>query len=134
MTFRTDGPAPLVFIYDRHATANKVILQLRLEACAQYAEARGWEIGGWFLDTGDDALTDHRRPSFEAMLNTCRSADAEIPRVVLVHDWDRLTRDGWQRRIFARRVTLAGGWVETIAGESTKDDQRGRLTSAPITS
>jgi DNA invertase Pin-like site-specific DNA recombinase len=128
---------PLAFIYDRHATANKVILQLRLEACAQYVEARGWDIGGWFLDTGDDALSNDKRPSFNAMLNTLRSAGADTRRVVLVNDWDRLTRDREACGLFTSRVLQSGGWVETCRGEQRTPDGRytqvGRLTSGPIT-
>jgi DNA invertase Pin-like site-specific DNA recombinase len=127
---------PLALIYDRHATANKVVLQLRLETCTQYAEAKGWQIGGWFLDTGDDALTDHQRPAFDAMLNTVRSASADIPRVVLIHDWDRLSRDQKALDLFTRRVLQLGASVETCRGEQRTPDGRytqvGRLTG-PIT-
>jgi hypothetical protein len=69
------------------------------------------------LDTGDDALSNDKRPAFDAMLNTLRSAGAEIPRVVLVHDWDRLTRDREACGLFTRRVLQYGGWVETCRGE-----------------
>jgi DNA invertase Pin-like site-specific DNA recombinase len=127
---------PVAFIYDRHATANKVVLQLRLEACTQYVEAQGWQIGGWFLDTGDDALTDHRRPAFDAMLNILRSAGADTPRVVLIHDWDRLSRDQEALGLFTRRILQLGTRVETCRGEQRRPDGRytqvGRLTG-PIT-
>jgi DNA invertase Pin-like site-specific DNA recombinase len=93
MTFRTDSSAPpLAFVYDRFATANKVILRLRLETCAQYAETQSWQIGGWFVDEGDDALTTDTRPAFDAMCNTIRAAYADTPRVCLVYDCQRGTR------------------------------------------
>jgi DNA invertase Pin-like site-specific DNA recombinase len=132
MTSHTERP--LAFIYDRHATANKVMLQLRLEACAQYAEAQGWQIGGWFVDEGDDALTTDKRPAFEAMLNTVRAASIDVPRVCLVHDWDRLSHDQESRRLLTRRVLHLGTWVETCHGEQHRLDgtwvQRARFTTA----
>lgn len=125
------------YVYDRHATASTVVLQLRLEACAQYADAHGWQIGGWFVDEGDDALTNDKRPAFEAMLNTLHAAGVDTPRVCLVNDWDRLSRDQEARGLLTRRVLHLGAWVETCRGEQRRPDgtwvQRARLTSAPIT-
>jgi hypothetical protein len=53
--------------------------------------------------------------------------------VCIVTDWDRLSRDARRRRTFACKISLAGGWVETIAGETTKpeDARRGLLSRAP---
>ncbi|MCQ4081757.1 recombinase family protein [Streptomyces sp. RB6PN25] len=127
----------LAYVYDRHATANTVVLRLRLQVCAQYAEAQGWMIGGWFVDEGDDALTNDRRPAFEAMLNTIRVAGVDTPRVCLAYDWDRLSRDQEARGLLTRRVLHLGAWVETCCGEQRRPDgtwvQRARLTTAPIT-
>jgi DNA invertase Pin-like site-specific DNA recombinase len=126
---------PVAFIYDRHAIANRAVLQLRLEACAQYADAQGWGIGGWFLDIGDDALTNDKRPSFDAMLNTLRSAGSDTAQVVLVHDWVRLSRDRKACGLFTRRVLQSGGWVETCRGDKRTPDGRytqvGCLTLGP---
>jgi hypothetical protein len=40
-----------------------VILDIRLARCRAYAESRGWEIAGIWLDLGDHALGQHRRSS-----------------------------------------------------------------------
>ncbi|MGW7007605.1 recombinase family protein [Streptomyces sp. NPDC054933] len=133
----TADQPPLVFIYDRHATLHREVLLLRLEVCATYADQQGWTIGGWFLDEGDDALTNDKRPAFESMLNTVRAAGADAPRVCLVHDWHRLSRDDEARGLLTRRVLHLGGWVETSLGERRQPDgtwvQRARLNGAPIT-
>jgi DNA invertase Pin-like site-specific DNA recombinase len=139
MTFRTDSSAspPLAFVYDRRATVNKVILQLRLETCAQYAEAQGWQIGGWFVDEGDDALTADRRPAFDAMCNTIRAADIDTPRVCLVYDWHRFSCDQQACGLLTHRVLRLGARVETCFGEQRRPDgtwvQRARPATAPTT-
>ncbi|MCQ4082229.1 recombinase family protein [Streptomyces sp. RB6PN25] len=125
---------PLAFIYDRHATPTQAIMLLRVGACRQYAEERGWEIAGEWVDCGNDALTDDHRPEFDRMLaNLLGSHRGGRTTVCVVCDWDRLSRDPEQRQKFARQVTCAGGWIETIAGETSKraDRQRGLLNAAP---
>lgn len=128
-------PTPLAFVYDRHATTTRVILQLRLEECRDYAEAKGWPIVGEWIDLGDHALLDDRRPEFDQCLARLLAAhrQGDQPVVMLVHDWDRLSFDRAQRAIYSRRVELAGGWIETIIGETSKphDRHRGLLTAAP---
>ncbi|WP_269859575.1 recombinase family protein [Streptomyces sp. RPT161] len=122
----------MAFIYDRCATQNTFVLELRLRECAKYTSEHGWGFGGWWVDEGDDALTDDHRPGFDGLERAVRQA-GDRPKVCLVFDWARLSNDDWNRRIFARRVMLAGGWVETVRGETTKpsDAQRGLLTGAP---
>ncbi|MBV9022939.1 MAG: recombinase family protein [Streptomycetaceae bacterium] len=122
---------PLAFIYDRHATEDTTVLEMRLKACAKYVSAQGWGFGGWWVDKGDDALTDDRRPAFDILLHTLQATSADHPRVCLVHDFERLSRDDQARRIFTRRILLTGGWGETTRGETTKpgDNKRGLLTT-----
>jgi DNA invertase Pin-like site-specific DNA recombinase len=126
---------PMTFVYDRLATANKVILQLRLETCAEYAQAQGWEIGGWFVDEGDDALTADRRPAFDAMCNTIRAAGADVPRVCLVYDWHRLSCDQEACGLLTRRLLQLGAQVQTCFGEQRRPDgtwvQQARPATAP---
>src|SRR5690348_4192326 len=127
-------PTPLAFVYDRHATRTRAILQLRLEACRAYAEAKGWPIVGEWIDIGDHALLDEKRPEFDECLARLLAAhDGGQPVVILVHDWDRLSHDRAQRAIYSRRVELAGGWIETTAGQTSRpaDRHRGLLTAAP---
>ncbi len=127
----------VAFIYDRHATQNTVILDLRLKACARYVSDHSWGFGGWWVDNGDYALTDDRRPAFDALLRTMQAADRTQPRVCLVHDWSRLSRDMKARGLLTRRVLLLGGGVETCSGEKREPgdgiQHTGRLTSGPIT-
>jgi hypothetical protein len=127
----TTDQKPLAFIYDRHATENTTVLEMRLKACAKYVSANGWGFGGWWVDKGDDALTDDRRPAFDILLRTLQATGSNHPRVCLVHNWERLSRDYEARRTFARRILLVGGWVETTSGETTKpgDNRCGLLTT-----
>lgn len=133
-----DAETPwLAFVYDRLATTNTVILELRLQKCAQYAEAKGWTIGGWFLDEGTDALTNDHRPAFDHLLNAVRNAGADVPRVVLVHDWTRFSRDEDARGLFTRRIIHLGASAETCDGEHRRTDGTyntpARPTDAPLT-
>ena len=121
-----DSPRPRAFIYDRHATTSTVILDIRLDRCRAYAESRGWEIAGTWLDLGDNALGDHR-PQFDAL---CVAMDrAAGPIVCLVDDWDRLTRDAGQSSVMRHRIGQAGGHTITADGESDApaEKARGRL-------
>ncbi|MBV9023933.1 MAG: recombinase family protein [Streptomycetaceae bacterium] len=134
MTSKPRCTPPLAFIYDRHATPTKAIMLLRVGACREYAEEQGWEIAGEWVDDGDNALTDDNRPQFDLMLAELLGTHRGGRTVVcVVTDWDRLSRDSWNRLIFARKVALAGGWIETIVGETTKPEARSRglLTRAP---
>ncbi|MET7617126.1 recombinase family protein [Streptomyces sp. NPDC005408] len=117
---------PCAFIYDRHATTSTAILGIRLDRCRAYAQSRGWEIAGIWLDLGDHAL-GHYRPQFEAL---CVAMDtATDPAVCLVDNWDRLTRNAAQSADMRRRIGHAGGHCETAEGESdsTAEEARGRL-------
>ncbi|WP_406421101.1 recombinase family protein [Streptomyces sp. NBC_00873] len=115
------------FIYDRHATFLTAILDIRLDRCRGYAESRGWEVAGIWLDLGDHALSDDHRPQFDAM---CRDLEASAgPTVCLVDDFARLTRDASRNSVMRRRIAQAGSHCETSDGESdtAEHKQRGRL-------
>ncbi|MEU6175349.1 recombinase family protein [Streptantibioticus parmotrematis] len=128
---------PLAFVYDRHVTQAIGMVQARMDACTAYLETKGWTSGGCWLDVGDDALSDDRRPAFDAMLCTVHAAGTGAQRVVLVHGWDRLSRDGHACGLLTRRVLLLGAWVETTLGEQRRADgswiERARLNHGPIT-
>lgn len=123
---------PLAYIYDRCATTNTAMIELRLRACAEYVEEQGWGWGGWWVDKDDAALTNDDRPAFDSLV---RSMDASpgTPRVCLVADWGRLSHDTEHRQVFARRIFLAGGWLATVGGESVRSGEvpNGRLNDAP---
>lgn len=131
----TTHQTPLAFIYDRSTTENTTELERRLTACGEYVTTQGWGFGGWWVDNGDYALTNDRRPAYDALLRTMRAAGTG-PRVCLVHDWDRLSRDMQARGLMTRRVLLLDGWVETCAGEKRtpggEDPHKGQLTQAPM--
>jgi hypothetical protein len=116
------GLPPLAFIYDRHATKTTLVLDDRLARVKAYAKTRGWSIGGWFVDTDDDALSDTSRPALDALCNTVASHTGG--RVCLIHDWDRLSRDPDARAKLLARVKDAGGWTATTDGHDDRDPIR----------
>ncbi|GAA1924892.1 recombinase family protein [Streptantibioticus ferralitis] len=127
---------PVAFVYDRRAMSQRELLEARLRACARYISAQGWGFGGWWVDEGEHALTDHR-PEFDRLLTAVREAECDRPRVCLIYGWNRLAHSNEIRGVMTRRVLLLGGWVETCQGEKRTPDGRytqvGRLTSGPIT-
>ncbi|MBY8887884.1 recombinase family protein [Streptomyces sp. PTM05] len=129
--------ATVAYLYDRHATTATGMLNARMDACTAYLEAKGWAGGGRWLDVGDDALSDDRRPAFDTMLNAIHAAGTAVERVVLVPDWDRLSRNPAACGLLTRRVLLLGAWVETTLGEQRRPGassiHRAQLNGAPIT-
>lgn len=109
---------PLAFVYDRHATSSPDALNTRLETVRAYIAAQGMAIGGWFVDTGDDALSAAGRPAFDALCNTMANTDGGADKVCLVHDWTRLSHDGPARAALQRRIRWAGGVTWTAQGDS----------------
>ncbi|MFG2643757.1 recombinase family protein [Streptomyces sp. NPDC048370] len=111
------GERARAFLYDRHATAITVALDLRLARCRAYAEQRGWEIVGTWIDLGDHALAE-TRPQFSAL---CRAmAATPNPVVCLVDDFDRLNRAAGHRAVMRRRVVMAGGYCVTPCGDTDR--------------
>jgi hypothetical protein len=127
------APPPLAFLYDRCLTSNAAMLELRCTALAEYVEERGWAQAGYFVDYGDAALTNDNRPAFDELLRTMGRATG-LERVCLVYDWGRLSHDADHRQEFTRRALGAGGWLETIGGETVTIGAvpDGRLTGAPV--
>ena len=99
-------PRPLAFLYDRHATTVEIELDRRRNLCEKYLAERGWDIAGWWVDKGDCALTDDHRPEFDALLRAMQAAGPARPRVCLIHDWSRLSRNLGARGLMTRRVLL----------------------------
>ncbi|MFG3287239.1 recombinase family protein [Streptomyces sp. NPDC048179] len=124
-------PPVLAYVYDRCATTNTAMLELRLAACVEHLVERGWGPAGQFIDRGDDALTN-KRPAFDDMLRAM-TEDAGRERVCLVYDWGRLSHDRDHQQEFTHSVLGAGGWLATVAGESVRVGivPDGRLTGAP---
>lgn len=103
------------FIYDRHATTTTVILDIRLDRCRAYAESRGWDIAGVWVDLGNHALGSYR-PQLKGL---CAAMELESgPVLCLVDDWDRFSRDGSHSAVMRNRITQAGGHCETVDGET----------------
>lgn len=111
------------FIYDRHATTTTTILDIRLDRCRAYAESRGWDVAGIWLDLGDHALSDCR-PQFNALVVAMDRTPGPV--VCLVDDWDRIARDGSLSSVMRHRVGQAGGHCETVEGESDTPAERTR--------
>ncbi|MFJ2111233.1 recombinase family protein [Streptomyces sp. NPDC087850] len=120
-----NGIPPLVFIYDRHPGQRRAILDLRLDGCQNWAAAQRWEIAGRWVDLGDDALTDDRRPGFDELVSFMAEIPGDRTKICLVHHWERLTHHG-DRADFQRRVREAGGFIATTFGE---DDQAATLAT-----
>ncbi|AEW95625.1 MULTISPECIES: recombinase family protein [Streptomycetaceae] len=108
---------PLAFVYDRHLSGPRAQLAVRARTCADYADRRGWEVGGWFVDTGDAALTLNHRPNFERLMRALVGVEEGRVRVCLVLDWDRFSSDRAKRDILVRRLVGLGARVETCFGE-----------------
>jgi DNA invertase Pin-like site-specific DNA recombinase len=116
---RTAPAPPLAFIYDRHATKTTVMLDERITKAKTYALNHGMQIGGWFVDTGDDALSDTNRPALGALCNTMASHTGD--KVCLIHDWNRLSRDPEARTALRLRIKAAGGWTVTVDGQDDRE-------------
>ncbi|MFE5037133.1 recombinase family protein [Streptomyces sp. NPDC056683] len=123
--------AVLAYVYDRCATTNTAMLDLRLAACVEHLVERGWEPAGQFIDRGDDALTNNR-PAFDGMLRAMTKA-AGRERVCLVFDWGRLSHDPDHRQEFTHAALGAGAWLAAVDGDSVRLGavRDGRLTNAP---
>ncbi|AEW97417.1 MULTISPECIES: recombinase family protein [Streptomycetaceae] len=130
MTIRATAP-PLAFVYDRHLAGNKALLTMRARTCAAYADDQGWDVGGWFVDTGDAALLLNQRPNFERLMRAIAAADKERVRVCLVLDWDRISNDRAKRDILVRRLVGLGARVETCFGERVTPDDHRKSVSNP---
>jgi len=130
----TQAPAlpTLAYVYDRCATSNQSMLDLRLIACTEHLVERGWDPAGQFVDHGDDALTHDSRPAFDKMLRAMTEA-AGRERVCLVYDWGRLSHDVDHRQEFTHAALGAGAWLTTVDGEAVRLGAvpDGRLTGAP---
>lgn len=110
----------LAFIYDRRFSPS-VVLDLRLTHCREYAAAAGVEVAGVWIDTGDDALSDERRPLFADMVAAMRTAGQQGRTVAcLVADWDRISRDAYRSAALRRMVAEAGGYTMTCDGDDDR--------------
>lgn len=128
----TDGPARpstagnvVAVIYDRLAAPSRAWLNMRLEACREYAAERGWTVAAEHIDTGNDALHDRSRPGVDEALKDVQKAAndaASDQAVLLVFNFGRLSHDAMNLAMWRYRVDLAGGTVATVedAGEITR--------------
>lgn len=117
---------PLAFIYDRavsRTVQSRNALTTRLRECAEFARSEGWDIAGWYCDSGDLAFTGAHHPALDrAMLALRQHWDngrgAEL--ILLVHHWDRLSADLRAQATVIRLVRLSGGRTQTVtAGDDT---------------
>jgi len=120
----------VVYVYDRHTTPNADALRRRLEACSAYARDQGWDIGGWWVDKGDDALSSDTRPALDMLLRTMGDARDGTPRMLLIYDWDRLHSSSTVQAKYRYHVAEAGGvTVTTFGGNDSISPSRGRLSA-----
>ncbi|MET9294255.1 hypothetical protein [Streptomyces sp. NPDC003077] len=111
-------PPPLAFIYDRNATFNHRLLDMRVDGCRNYAERQRWDIAGTWTDHGDDALSNGHRPAFQSLLRRMLEVSRSRTVLCLVHNWDRYAHDRPSRVDFQQRVALAGGYTATTFNET----------------
>lgn len=117
-TFSEQGRVTVqTVIYDRLATPSRAYLEVRLEACREYAAERGWNVAAEHVDTGDAALRDLSRPGLDAALADVRKAADEPTTgraVLLVHNHGRLSHDAMNLASWRYRVDMAGGETTTV--------------------
>jgi DNA invertase Pin-like site-specific DNA recombinase len=117
--------SPVAFIYDRHTTPDRDALRRRLTASVAYVRDQGWEIGGWYVDSGACALSETERPALERLLLAVQGNSC-VERYLVTHDWGRLSNDIGYQGLHARRVRLAGGAICTVVGG---ENSRGRVSN-----
>lgn len=128
---------PVVVIYDRAASStaqSRVAVHLRLRACGEMAIAQEWRIGGWYMDTGEDALSDFTRPALDRAVLALQQLPREVPKYLLVHDWGRLSHSHAVQRVIGRRVELVYGEVCTVAGLPNERARHGRAQDLAVRS
>ncbi|MFH8346157.1 recombinase family protein [Streptomyces sp. NPDC018045] len=114
----TGAPTPpLAFIYDRNATRSRAMLEMRISGCRTYAERQGWEVAGWWVDFGDEAL-GKERPELGALVGVLVRMVVVRRAFCLVHHWNRFAHDIEGRHALQRRVARVGGYSATTFGES----------------
>lgn len=109
----------VAFVYDRHTTPGSESLRARLEACSRYAREQGWEIGGWHVDKGDDAVTHDVRPALDAAVRLMDRVERGRPRVLLVFSRGRLHNHPRVQQALAARAEMAGGSVVAVMSDGS---------------
>lgn len=111
---------PLAFIYDRPTgstpTTAQALIAVRITACRMWAEERGYELAGEWIEQSDS----EDRPRFTALVDVLRVHAKRREVLCLVNDWDRLHPEPRQQQAYSRRIQQAGGRVETAVGETTR--------------
>ena len=111
-------PVTVAYVYDRHISQNKTLLQVRIDACITFIEAQRWQIGGYFLDQGEDATSLDHRPALDHLCNKMRSdASQATQHLCLVYELGRFANDQQVRDALMRRIFKVGGSVQTIHGQ-----------------
>lgn len=121
-------PTPMAFIYDRHTTDDRGALERRLKACVTFARNAEWDIAGYYIDNGPNALSDSCRPALDRALYVMSAQprdDREL--VLLVHDWERISRDLLRQGTIIRLARLSGGRTQTVTAGDDTVQARARL-------
>ncbi|MFD7661752.1 recombinase family protein [Streptomyces sp. NPDC059788] len=120
---------PLAFVYDRCATRSHAMLELRLAGCRTYAERQGWDVAGWWVDFGDEALGGER-PELRELVGALGRVVMARRAFCLVHHWNRFAHDVEGRLALRRRIARVGGYSATTFGES--DEREGDAGEARV--
>ncbi|WP_411820850.1 recombinase family protein [Hyphococcus formosus] len=101
----------------------------QISRARKYAEARGFEIVGEYVERGASARDD-RRPKFQAMVEAASQKQKPFD-IILVHSFSRFFRDEVHFELYRRRLEKRGVSVISITQE-TGDGPGGELTRRVI--
>ncbi len=99
-------------------------------ACRKLAAARGWEVGGVFVDDDKSAFSGKRRAGYEAMVEAVKAGEVDA---IVAWAPDRLTRQPRELEdlidlLDAHRVEVA----THLAGDYDLSTSGGRITARVV--
>ncbi len=120
-------------IYARVSTARQaeqnISIPDQIARARKYAEARGFEVVGEYVERGASARDD-RRPKFQAMIEAATQKQKPFD-IILVHSFSRFFRDEVHFELYRRRLEKRGVSVISITQEMG-DGPGGELTRRVI--
>lgn len=112
------------FLYERVSTQKQADRDLSIPdqdaAMRRYAEAKGWEVAGTYIDEGLSGTTD-RRPAFQRMIEDALSGLADV---IVVHSLTRLFREHFFMEKYRRKLEEKGVRIVSIT-EDVGDSEIG---------
>lgn len=135
----SDPPAsrPVVLIWDRcpmRPVSGSEAVQARVAECEAHARARGWDLAGAWLDSGEIALTADVRPQLDVALSEADrlrldACGREREVILLVHSNDRLSNDALWAASLRGRIRQEGARLVLLVPDT--DEHVCALPAAP---